>query len=79
LALGKTLRVKKGDKIRRQEGVSPPPCPTPNKIFFGQGLTVESLKISEIYGTTPISTGVAKAAGRSPGSVGKFLNILSTI
>jgi hypothetical protein len=29
---------------RRQEGVSPPPCPTPNKIFFGQGSTAVLIK-----------------------------------
>jgi hypothetical protein len=34
-----TLRCHKKNKreIRRQEGVSLPPCPTPIKIFFGQG------------------------------------------
>jgi hypothetical protein len=32
-----TLRCQNKREIRRQEGVSPPPCPTPIKIFFGQG------------------------------------------
>ena len=30
--------IKKLTELLRQEGVSPPPCPTPIKIFFGQGL-----------------------------------------
>jgi hypothetical protein len=29
--------IKNKREIRRQDGVSPPPCPTPIKIFFGQG------------------------------------------
>jgi|GEM_PF-5683716 len=29
--------IKKKREIRIREGVSPPPCPTPIKIFFGQG------------------------------------------
>jgi hypothetical protein len=30
--------IKKLTELLRQEGVSPPPCPTPIKISFGQGL-----------------------------------------
>ncbi len=38
LALLKPFGVIKNQReIRRQEGVSPHPCPTPIKIFFGQG------------------------------------------
>jgi hypothetical protein len=29
--------IKNKREIRRHDGVSPPPCPTPIKIFFGQG------------------------------------------
>jgi hypothetical protein len=39
-----TLSVEKERKYLGQEGVSPPPCLTPDKIFCGQGSMVESLK-----------------------------------
>jgi len=40
--------IKKKREIRIREGVSPPPCPTPIKIFFGQGFGEGTLN-SEYY------------------------------
>jgi hypothetical protein len=66
------LHYVKKTELHRQEGVSPPPCPTPNKISFGPGWKCRIPEISEIYSPFPIPTGVAKAAGQNPRSVSKF-------
>jgi hypothetical protein len=57
--------IKKKREIRIREGVSPPLCPTPGKIFFGQGFGEGTLN-PYYFWIVSIPTGVAKAAGHEP-------------
>jgi hypothetical protein len=53
-------------------GFHPLPGLPPIRYFFGQGSPEGCLRLAEIQKTVLILTGVAKAAGQSPGSVSKF-------
>jgi hypothetical protein len=55
-------------ELRRQEGVSLPPCPTSIKIFFRQGFTKANL-IQRIVGGSLTQPGWPDG-GAEPGSMG---------
>ena len=58
---------------------TPPPCPTPDKIFVWQGFLKVLWNNSEIPRPILYPNRVRQGAGRSPGSVSKFQNTSPSI
>jgi len=66
----------KKEEIRRQDGGFTPSLPHHRYNIHGQGSIGSFKEISAIYRSFLVPTGVAKAAGQSPGNGTKFWNPL---